>query len=188
MMRYLNKDIWFKAPLIKPKITLNNNYSLVGKNRQTKWSITPNARIISHNYYVHDLKELREFESFFNDKKARVKSFFIPSHTKDIISLKAASSATSFKVISSNKPFWIYNQTRHLIFDRKFATKILDIKQDGDNEVIILKDGLAFEINENTLIEELINVRFNRDEIEFIKSGAVGFKTSLDFKEVFYEV
>ena len=187
-MRYLNKDIWFKAPLIKPKITLSNNYFLVGKNRQTKWSITPNARIISHNYYVHDLKELREFESFFNDKKARVKSFFIPSHTKDIISLKAPNGVTSFKAISSNKPFWIYNQARHLIFDRKFASQILDIKQIQDYEEIVLKDPLPFEIDKNTLIEELINVRFNRDEIEFIKSGAVGFKTSLDFKEVFYEV
>lgn len=186
-MRYLDKDIWFKSPLVKPKITLSNNYSLVGKNRQTKWSITPNARIISHNYYVHDLSELREFESFFNDKLARVKSFFIPSHTKDITALKTPNGVTSFKSISSNKPFWIYNQTRHLIFDRKFASQILDIKQDGDFEVIILKEPLPFEIDKNTLIEELINARFNRDEIEFIKSTAVGFKTNLDFKEVFYE-
>ncbi|MCZ6135832.1 hypothetical protein, partial [Campylobacter ureolyticus] len=84
---------------------------------------------------------------------------------------------------SSNKPFWIYNQARHLIFDRKFASQILDIKQIQDYEEIVLKDPLPFEIDKNTLIEELINVRFNRDEIEFIKSGAVGFRTNLDFKE-----
>lgn len=186
-MRYLDKDIWDKAPLIKPKITMQNNYSFVGKNRQTKWVITPNSRIISHSYYMHDLNELREFESFFDDKLARLKSFFIPSHVKDITAIKGVKGSDIFYAKSANRAFWLYNQTRHIVINRTFATQILDAKKDADNEIIILKEPLAFDLDENSFIEELINVRFNRDEIEFVKSGAVGFKTDIDFKEVFYE-
>ncbi|QKF64550.1 hypothetical protein [Campylobacter corcagiensis] len=186
-MRYLDKDIWFKAPLIKPKITISNDYSLVGKNVQTKFSLTPTLRVISHNYFVHDLKELREFEAFFDKHKARLKDFFIPSHTKDLTALKSPKGNNYFSSKNSNKAFWIYAQTRHLMFNRRFITQILDVKLKENSEVVVLKDALEFDVDENTLIEELIHVRFNKDEIEFIKNNSVGFRVSLDFKEVFYE-
>lgn len=187
-MRYKDKEIWIKTPRVNPKITINSDYNLIGNNKQSKWNIAPVSRNITHSYFIKDLKELREYESFFISCKGRFNSFFITTFKRVMRAKKQSSSVSYFSAISANRAFWMYGQSRYILIDRKFATKIVDVKKDelGD-EVIIIEDALPFQIDENSLIEELIAVRFNMDEIEFSKKGAVGYELQLDFKEVFYE-
>lgn len=189
-MIYKDKKIWDKSPLVKPRITLKNDYEMAGKIYQEKWSLTPNLRIISHNYFIFDLDELKEVENFFYEMKGRLNSFFIPSHTKDLIAIIGKKGDKFFSIKKQNKTFWIYNQNRFLLTSRDFATKIIDVKPSNINkaeEIIFLEDALPYDINKFVFIEELICVRFNSDKMKITKNGATGYQVNFDFKEVFYE-
>ncbi|MCI6988408.1 MAG: hypothetical protein MR902_02410 [Campylobacter sp.] len=188
-MRYKDREIWDKTPLAEPKITMSGEYNLIGSNFQTKWITTPVSRVITHSYHLHNLSELRELERFFMEHKGRLKSFFIPGYKKEMVAKKAAAKSSFITTPSANRAFFLYGQTRYLLINRNFATKIIDIKKNEiGEEIVILEDEIPYELDESSLIEELISVRFNSDLIEFVKSGAVGYRCELNFKEIFYEV
>lgn len=70
-----------------------------------------------------------------------------------------------------------------------FATKLNDIVKDTKNncEILVIKDTFRSDIKSDTLIMELLNVRFDMDTFTLSKIGAVGYNATLKFKEVFYE-
>ncbi|MCI6989393.1 MAG: hypothetical protein MR902_07530 [Campylobacter sp.] len=190
-MKYNKLDILYFFPLLSPDISIDAGFSFYGKEKLAKYDFKPNARSISHKYYLRNLSQARWLENFFLDKQAMLKSFYIPSYKRDfLVYEKASAPVSAINIKNTNGGYAIYNQSRFIFIPEfNFATQILDIRKDTKKncEVMILKDELNRDINEDTLIMELINVRFDSDTFTLSKNGAVGFSLSLKFKEIFYE-
>lgn len=187
-MTYNNKEIWLKAPLLGPKVALENDFKEVGNKKIDKWVTKPTLKLISHTYAVYSLKEVREIEAFFLRKKGRFESFFIPSHKKDFTLFEKVASSSQLKIYKASRSYWIFDQQRFIyIPSLNFASRIMDIKSGDSFETFILKEPFVGEIDVDVNLQELINVRLNSDKFEIVKKNATRYEITLSFKEVFYE-
>lgn len=190
-MNYDNKEILYFPPLLSPQITINAGFNLYGKEKIAKYDTKPNKRAVTHKYYLRNLAEARALENFFLQRKGMLESFFIPSYKRDFLPLdnqNAPLNAISIK--NTGGGYGIYNQSKFIFLPRYvFATKLNDIVKDTKNdcEILVIKDTFRSDIKSDTLIMELLNVRFDMDVFTLSKSGAVGYSATLKFKEVFYE-
>lgn len=188
--KYNNKPIFDIKPLIKPKISLKNDFKEVGKNILTKLVLTPSLREISLEYYVRNLSLVRDFESFFIDTcKGRLNSFYIPSFKKDFEVIDFQINTNFFKAKRQNSNFGLYNQNIYIyVPNNNFASKILsvdvNIENNNEFEVFELNDFFNFMIDKETYISELLNVRFKSDTFDVKKNNNIGYKINLDFQEV----
>ena len=184
-------DILYFQPLLSPEISINAGFNLYGKEKLAKYDPKPNVRTITHKYYLRNLGEARKLENYFLSKQAMLKSFFIPSYKRDFLALdKQSAPIDAIDIQNTNGGYAVYNQSRFIFLPKyNFSTQIIDIRKDTkkDCEVMILKDTFKTDITADTLIMELINVRFDTDTFTLSKNGAVGYTTTLKFKEVFYE-
>ena len=190
-IKFNDKPIFNVKPLVKPKITLTNDFKQVGKNILTKFVTQPTLRTISLEYFIRDLSKARDFESFFiNTCKGRLNSFYIPSFKRDFEILGDFFNVNYFDAKRQNSNFGIYNQILNIFVENaNFTSKVLDIRVDttNDYEIVVLDKTLDFTLTAESFVSELLQVRFKSDTFTIEKGEAIGYKVAFELQEVFNE-
>ena len=184
-------EIFPFMPLKEPKITLKTQVHELGREKLAKFYTAPSKRDINAEFYLHDLAELRAFESFFIKHLGALKSFDLPSFKRDFIASGHSIDKNYIEVNQNNSSLGLYRQDLQIYIKKQgFISRVLDIKIDlaKHQEIVFLADSYNFEINPDTIIWELIKVRFNSDELKFTQKGAKGYYVSVNFKEVLGEL
>ncbi|MDA3046694.1 hypothetical protein OFO10_05935 [Campylobacter sp. VBCF_06 NA8] len=188
LAKFNDKFVFDLAPLIEPKITLNNDFKEVGKNIITKFVPGISLRKISLEYFVRDLARVRDIESFFiNSCKGRLESFYMPSFKKDFEILGESANNNNFSAKRQNSNFGVISQILNISIPQSaFMARVIDVRVDtvSDSEIVVLDRNFSFKIDKDTIINELIKVRFDNDSFEVLKEANIGYKIALEFAEV----
>lgn len=179
-------EVFSFIPLRDIGISINNSYSLIGKEYKSLSKYAPSDTRLSFSLsFSFDKAELRSFESFFISKQARVGSFFMRSFRVDFDNVNTLSSA--LQTSSSNKAFGVFAR-RAFIYNRrtKGVYEIENVINSNGFDQIYLKSGIE-EFKENDELENCYKVRFDSDTLRATKTSPNRYKVDMSFKEVIGE-
>ncbi|AIR80133.1 TPA: hypothetical protein RPW15_001667 [Campylobacter fetus subsp. venerealis] len=179
-------EIFSFIPLRDIGVSINNSYSLIGKEYRNVSKYAPSDTRLSFSLsFSFDKAKLRAFESFFISKQARVGSFFIRSLRVDFDNVNIVSSA--LQTLSSNKTFGVYAR-RAFIYNRrtKGIYEIQNVIIGNGVDQIYLKSGID-EFEKDDELENCYKVRFDSDTLRATKISPNRYKVDMSFKEVIDE-
>lgn len=176
-------DIFDFMPLYDVNTSINNSFAMIGAEHRSIIKYAPSATVLKFGLsFSFDLAGLREFESFFIEKKARQTSFFLRSMRVDFQNIRASGGV--LLAISANRGYGMYAR-RQYIFNRRNAKvyEISNIIGDKSSDQIYLRSG-ADEFKDGDECENAYKVRFDSDTLRAVKQNPVRYKVDMSFKEV----